>query len=182
MTETLSATMPDDVEALTQEVLELASRRETSLVTAESCTGGLLASLLTDVEGASHVFERGFVTYSEKAKCELLGLSQAMIDDCGAVSEPVARAMAAGALAQSHGDVALAITGFAGPAGSDDEPGLVHFACARRDGPVAHREAHLGPVGRGTVRIGCMRIALEMLREAILVEQAATREAGGIGG
>lgn len=167
MTETLYGAMPDDVEALTHELLALAVARDMSIVTAESCTGGMLASLLTDVEGAGHVFERGFVTYSEQAKCDLLGLSQTMIDDCGAVSEQVARAMAEGALAKSAGDVALAITGFAGPGGPDDEQGLVHFACARRNGPVAHREVHLGPLSRGPVRIACMRVALEMLREAI---------------
>jgi len=167
MTETLSATLPDDVEALTHELLGLVASKELAIVTAESCTGGLLASLLTDVQGASHSFERGFVTYSEQAKCELLGLSQQMIDDCSAVSEPVARAMAAGALANSHGDIAIAITGFAGPGGPDDEPGLVHFACGRRDGRVAHREVHLGPLGRGPVRIACIRIALEMLGDAI---------------
>lgn len=169
MTETLSATLPDDVEALTHEVLRLANELALSLVTAESCTGGLLASLLTDVDGAGHVFERGFVTYSEDAKCELLGLDRAMIDDCGAVSEQVARAMAAGALARSHGEIVLAVTGFAGPAGPDDEAGLIHFACARRAGPVAHREVHLGPLGRGPARIACVRIALEMLKEAIKV-------------
>ena len=167
MTETLSAVLPDDVEALTHRLLSRAAAVGLSLVTAESCTGGLLASLLTDVQGASHVFERGFVTYSEQAKCELLGLSQAMIDRCGAVSEEVARAMALGALAGSQGDVVVAITGFAGPAGPDDEPGLVHFACARRNGPASHREVHLGPLDRGAVRIACMRIALEMLNGAI---------------
>nr|WP_047166527.1 CinA family protein [Sphingomonas sp. Y57] len=169
MTETLSATLPDDVEALTHAVLREANDQELSLVTAESCTGGLLASLLTDVDGASHVFERGFVTYSKDAKCELLGLDRALIDDCGAVSEEVARAMVAGALARSYGDLALAVTGFAGPAGPDDEEGLIHFACARRDGPVAHREVHLGPLGRGPARIACVRIALEMLMDAIKV-------------
>ncbi|KKC24707.1 CinA family protein [Sphingomonas sp. SRS2] len=167
MTETLFATMPADVEALTHAVLDCAAAQGTTLVTAESCTGGMLASLLTDVDGAGHVFERGFVTYSEQAKCELLGLSQVMIDDCGAVSEPVARAMLIGALAHSQGDVAIAITGFAGPAGPDDEAGLVHFACARRGGPVEHREVHLGPLPRGPVRIACMRIALDMLKDAI---------------
>jgi len=167
MTETLSPTLPDDIESLAHELLKLACDREVTIATAESCTGGLLASLLTDVEGAGHVFERGFVTYSEDAKCELLGLSQAMIDDCGAVSEEVARAMAEGALASSRADLALAITGFAGAAGADGEPGLVHFACARRDGATRHRETHLGPLGRGTVRIACMRIALELLREGI---------------
>lgn len=167
MTETLSATLPDDVEALTHHVLRLATDKGLSLVTAESCTGGLLASILTDVEGAGHVFERGFVTYSEKAKCELLGLSEAMVERCGAVSEEVARAMSAGALAASHGDIALAITGFAGPGGPADEAGLVHFACTRKHGSTIHREVHLGPLDRGAVRIACMRIALEMLGEAI---------------
>ena len=182
MTETLSATLPNDVEALTHDVLHMANEAEIRLVTAESCTGGLLASLLTDVDGTSHVFERGFVTYSEQAKCDLLGLSQAMIDDCGVVSEPVARAMAAGALAGSHGDVAIAITGFAGPARPDDEPGRVHFACERRGGPVEHREVHLGPLPRGPVRIACMRIALEMLRGAILRDPATSGDTDGNGG
>lgn len=167
MTETLSPALPGDLERLAHAVLHLAFDRKVSLVTAESCTGGLLASLLTDVDGVGRVFERGFVTYSEEAKCDLLGLDQSMIDACGVVSEPVARSMATGALARSRGDVALAITGFAGPAGPDDEVGLIHFACARRSGGIAHREAHLGPVNRGTARIACMRIALEMLREAI---------------
>lgn len=172
MTATLSATLPDDVEALAHRLLESATRRELTLATAESCTGGLLASLLTDVEGAGHVFERGFVVYSEEAKCELLGLSQAVIDDCGAVSEEVARAMAEGALARSHADIVLAVTGFAGPAGPDDETGLIHFACARRDGDVAHREVHLGPLDRGAARIGAIRIALEMIHDAVEAEPA----------
>jgi nicotinamide-nucleotide amidase len=167
MTETLSPALPDDLERLANETLQRACDRELSLVTAESCTGGLLASLLTDVDGCGHVFDRGFVTYSEEAKCDLLGLDQAMIDDFGVVSEEVARAMAEGALARSKGDIALATTGFAGPAGPDDEAGLIHFACARRGGGIAHREVHLGPVNRGTARIACMRIALEMLQEAI---------------
>jgi len=184
MTETLSPTLPDDVEALAHQVLERASRQNVALAAAESCTGGLLASLLTDVEGAGHVFERGFVTYSEEAKCELLGLSQAMIDDCGAVSEDVARAMAAGALSRSRADIAIAVTGFAGAAGPGDEAGLVHLACARRDGPVAHREVHLGPLGRGPVRIACLRIALEMLDQAVAAGGETSDEAGrsGIGG
>jgi nicotinamide-nucleotide amidase len=167
VTETLSLALPEDIEKLADETLHLAFDKELSLVTAESCTGGLLASLLTDVDGMGRVFDRGFVTYSEEAKCDLLGLSQEMIDDCGVVSEEVARAMAKGALARSKGDVALAVTGFAGPAGPDDEAGLIHFACAHRGGATAHREVHLGPIGRGTARIACMRIALEMLQEAI---------------
>jgi len=167
MTETLSPALPDDLERLVHETLKFACGKDVSLVTAESCTGGLLASLLTDVDGVGHVFERGFVTYSEKAKCDLLGLEQAMIDHCGVVSEEVARAMAKGALARSKGDIAIAITGFAGPAGPDDETGLIHFACVRRDRGITHREVHLGPVNRGTARIACIRIALEMIQDAI---------------
>ena len=167
MTETLSPTLPDDIESLTHELLKLACDREVTIATAESCTGGLLASLLTDVEGAGHVFERGFVTYSEDAKCELLGLSQAMIDDCGAVSEDVARAMAEGALANSHADLALAITGFAGAAGADGEPGLVHFACARAGRITAHREEHFGAVGRGAVRVAALEVAIAMMTEML---------------
>src|SRR3546814_1058541 len=93
-TETLSAALPDDVEQAAARVLELACDRELTLATAESCTGGLLGSLLTDVEGASHAFERGFIVYSTEAKCELLGVDRRQIDDCGAVSRDVAVAMA----------------------------------------------------------------------------------------
>jgi len=165
--ETLSSSLPEDVEALVHRVLERANTHKLSLVAAESCTGGLLASLLTDIDGMGHVFERGFVVYSEEAKCDLLGIARTTVDKCGAVSEPVARAMAKGALAHSKGDIAVSITGFAGPAGPDDEPGLVHFACARRDHAVNHRERHFGEIGRGATRIAAIRVALEMLDEAI---------------
>lgn len=167
MTETLTAALPADIECSVAALLKEAARRDISLATAESCTGGLLASLLTDVEGASRAFERGFVVYSEDAKCELLGIAAERIRHCGAVSAEVAIAMAEGALARSRADIAVAITGFAGPAGPGDEPGLVHFACARRGGATRHREAHLGDIGRGPVRIACLRIALEMLGEAL---------------
>lgn len=166
-TETLSPALPDDVDHAARAVLDAACDRDLSIATAESCTGGLLASLLTDVEGASHAFERGFVVYSEDAKCELLGVARDTVERCGAVSEPVAVAMAEGALARSHADIALAVTGFAGPAGPGDEPGLVHFACARTGRATAHREEHFGDIGRGPVRIACMRVGLAMLAEAI---------------
>jgi nicotinamide-nucleotide amidase len=149
------------------EVMARACDRELMVVTAESCTGGLLASLLTDVEGASHAFERGFVSYSDTAKCELLGIERETIDGCGAVSRQTAEAMVRGALLHSHGDVAVSITGFAGPGAPGDEPGLVHFACGRRDGPVAHREEHFGDVGRGPVRLAALRTALRMLDKVI---------------
>lgn len=167
MTETLSPVLPDDVEQAAHAVLKTACERKLSLATAESCTGGMLASLLTDVEGVSSAFDRGFVTYSEDAKCELLGIARSTVEQRGAVSHEVAVAMAEGTLRESRADVAISITGFAGPGGPDDEPGLVHFACARNGRATAHREKHFGDIGRGPVRIECMRTALDMLAEAL---------------
>ena len=108
------------------------------LATAESCTGGWVAKLVTDIEGSSHWFERGFVTYTNDAKQELLGVGADTLAQFGAVSEPTVQAMAAGALAHSHADISLAITGIAGPGGgSSDKPvGLVWFAWAGLDQPV----------------------------------------------
>ena len=167
MTETLYPVLPDEVDRAAREVLEAACAKELSLTTAESCTGGMLASLLTDVEGVSSAFERGFVVYSVDAKCELLGLARDLVERCGAVSREVAVAMAEGALAASHADIALSITGFAGPGGPGDEPGLVHFACARTGRDTNHREEHFGDIGRGPTRIECMRVALAMIGEAL---------------
>ena len=165
--ETLSPALDPQIEAAAARVLENACARKLTLATAESCTGGLLSSLLTDVEGASRAFERGFIVYSEEAKCELLGIRAEQIDRCGAVSKEVAIAMVEGAITQSHADIALAVTGFAGEAAPDDEPGLVHFACMRRDGKIQHREEHFGNIGRGPVRIASLGVALEMIAEAI---------------
>lgn len=167
MTETLSSALPDDVERLVHTVLLEACRRGISLATAESCTGGLLASLLTDVKGASHTFERGFVVYSEAAKSDLLGVAPDVIARCGAVSRAAAMAMAEGALRGSTAHVAVAITGFAGPAAEGKEPGLVHFACAHRGAGTMHREEHFGDIGRGAVRIASLRVALHMMHAAI---------------
>jgi nicotinamide-nucleotide amidase len=166
MSELLEA-LPDDIEDAARRVLGIACKRELSIATAESCTGGLLASLLTDVEGASHAFDRGFVVYTEDAKCDLLRVHRSTLDHCGAVSEETARAMAEGALDRSKADVTLAITGFAGPGAPGDEPGLVHFACAIRGGEVTHREEHFGDIGRGPVRLQCLRTALAMLEAAL---------------
>lgn len=167
MTETLTHSLPDDVEALIEAVLTAAGRKGVELATAESCTGGLLASVLTDVEGKSHVFDRGYVTYSNEAKQEELGVPRHLIEQNGAVSEPVARAMAEGALRAARAGMAVAITGFAGPAGPDDEPGLVHFALAAGGAPTVHQEHHFGDVGRGPCRIECLRVALTMLKTAL---------------
>lgn len=167
MTETLTNSLPDDVETLIETVLEAAERKGVELATAESCTGGLLASVLTDVEGKSHVFDRGYVTYSNEAKQEELGVPLRLIEQNGAVSEPVARAMAEGALRAARAGVAVAITGFAGAGGPDDEPGLVHFALAAEGAPTVHEEHHFGDVGRGPCRICCLRVALRMMQTAL---------------
>lgn len=163
-TETLSPVLPGRVEEATRRLLAKACERELVLATAESCTGGMLASLLTDVQGVAHAFDRGFVTYSEEAKTELLGVPAALIADKGAVSKEVAIAMAKGALERSRANIALAVTGFAD---AGDEPGLVHLACARLGRVTAHREEHFGYIGRGGVRVKALGAAVEML-EAML--------------
>ena len=167
MTETLSPALPNDVEALIDRVLREACDRGLTLATAESCTGGLIASVLTDVEGRSHAFERGYVVYTNDAKAEEVAVPSRLIDQNGAVSEPVARAMAEGALRSSGASVAVAVTGFAGRAGPDDEPGRVHFALAVAGAPTVHEEHHFGDVGRGPVRLECLRVALRMMEQAV---------------
>jgi len=144
--------------------------RKLRVATAESCTGGMLAALLTDIEGASHGYDRGFVTYTEESKTELLGIEPDVLKNNEAVSEVVARAMAEGALARSHADIALGVTGFAGPAGKGHEQGLVHMALARRGRPTMHRVEHFGAVGRGPVRVKSLKVMLDMLEQAL--EQA----------
>lgn len=168
MTETLSPALPADIESLVRRVLHETAGRGLTLATAESCTGGLIASALTDVDGFGSVFDRGFVVYSNRAKHELLGVSKALLDDPGPVSAPVARAMAEGALRRSDASLAVAVSGFTGPAGLGEEPGLVHFALARRGQPTRHRVERFGPVDRGEGRLKTLRVALEMLRDAIL--------------
>jgi len=167
MTETLSPALPEDVERLVHQVLKSACDRKLTLVTAESCTGGMLASLLTDVEGCGHAFERGFVPYTDEAKEASLGVPADVLRRFTAVSAQVAEAMVRGALGRSRGDVAVSITGFAGRGAPGEEPGLVFFAVQRRGGTTTIHEAHFGDIGRGPVRLACLRQALEMLREAI---------------
>ena len=162
--ETLSPVLPDQIEEATRRLLAKACERDLTLATAESCTGGMIASLLTDVRGVAHAFDRGFVTYSEEAKTEMLGVPRELIAVEGAVSRAVAIAMAEGALARSSANIVIAVTGFAD---AGDEPGLVHFACARAGRKTAHREAHFGPIGRGATRIACMSVAVEMMTEML---------------
>ncbi len=138
------------------------------LATAESCTGGLIAALLTEIAGSSDVVERGFVTYSNAAKTELLGVPAELIVRKGAVSEETARAMALGAIGHSKADVSVAVTGVAGPGGGSLEKpvGLVHIAAARRGAGVMHRECRFGDLGRDGIRLATVDAALAMLRQA----------------
>jgi nicotinamide-nucleotide amidase len=140
-----------------------------SLATAESCTGGLIAAVLTEVPGSSDVFERGFVTYSNAAKTEMLAVPAELIGQHGAVSEAVARAMASGVLAHSHADLAIAVTGIAGPGGGTAQKpvGLVHIAGARRDGDVLHRELRTGDLGRSGIRHVSVREAFALVQRLL---------------
>jgi nicotinamide-nucleotide amidase len=166
MAEALDTAIPDDIERLAQDVLTRACSRELMLATAESCTGGLLASLLTDIPGKSHVFERGFVTYTDEAKHELLGVPLAVLKREGAVSEAAARAMADGAIARSRADVAVSVTGFTED-GPGQPAGLVHFACGHRGRPTRHRCERFGRIGRAGVRLAALRVALKLLRDEL---------------
>lgn len=168
MAEALSPMLPGRIEDLAQQVLREACERGLMLATAESCTGGLLASLLTDVPGCSHAFERGFVTYSNDAKTELLGVPADLIERETPVAEAVARAMAEGAVVRSGADIAVSITGWTedGPE-RGQQGGLVWFACASENRPTVARRADIRPVGRGPVRVACLQIGLEMLLAAM---------------
>ncbi len=139
------------------------------IATAESCTGGLVAGLLTEIPGSSAVVERGFVVYSNRAKEELLGVPAETLAAHGAVSEATARAMAEGALRSSPADLAVSVTGVAGPdGGSPEKPvGLVWFACARRGGAIVAREERFGAIGRSAVRLASVRTALDMIEAAL---------------
>lgn len=156
-------TPPPDLALQAERTLDACRRAGLTLSTVESCTGGLAAAALTGVAGSSDVVERGFVTYSNEAKTELVGVAGALIEAAGAVSEEVARAMAAGGLRHSRADVAVAITGIAGPAGgSPGKPvGLVHIAAARRAGPTLH-ERHVFAGDRQAVREASALRALDL--------------------
>lgn len=139
-----------------------------TVATAESCTGGLLAAALTSVAGSSAVVERGFVTYTNVAKTQSLGVPHSLLNAHGAVSAEVAKAMAEGALAQSNADVAISITGIAGPGGAtEDKPvGLVYFGLARENMRTFTSEKRFGELGRDGIREASVDYALELLRQA----------------
>ena len=158
---------PEDIERMAAQVVAAATGRGWTVATAESCTGGLVAGALTAVAGSSAVVDRGFVTYSNAAKSEMLGVPAETIEAHGAVSEPVARAMAAGARVTAGADLAVSITGIAGPGGGSAEKpvGLVHFGCAGPDG-VVHEVRRFGDIGREQVRLESVRVALGLMLAA----------------
>lgn len=160
--------LPSPLFSLAADVLDRAKARGVMIATAESCTGGLIAGCLTEIAGSSAVVERGFVTYSNEAKTEMLGVPEAVIASVGAVSEEVARAMAEGALIRSRAGLTVAVTGVAGPGGGSPEKpvGLVHFGCAMRDAETLHRRVVFNG-DRSDVRRETVRTALEMLRERL---------------
>src|SRR6267378_2347371 len=156
-----------DLIAAARALLDLCRDRKLTIAVAESCTGGLLAATLTEIPGSSDVFDRGFVTYSNDAKQAMLGVSPATLASHGAVSRETAEAMAKGALAQAGVDLAVSITGIAGPGGGHPgKPvGLVHFAAAARSGRLIHNERRFGDIGRTPVRRASVAEALAMLRQ-----------------
>ncbi len=151
-----------------EEVVAAARTAGATIVTAESCTGGLIAGAITDVPGSSEVFDRGFVTYSNAAKLEMLKVNEQSLGRHGAVSEVVAREMAEGALSRSSATLAVAVTGVAGPGGSEQKPeGRVCFAVARREAPTRSETVEFGAIGRGSVRRASVDRALGLLLEEL---------------
>jgi nicotinamide-nucleotide amidase len=167
MSETLEPALPDHLDEQAERLMRRICDLELTVATAESCTGGMLAALLTDIEGAGHGFDRGFVTYSKESKTDLLGIEPDILERNDAVSQVVAQAMAEGALERSKADIAIGITGFAGPPGAGKEEGLVHIALARRGGRGETREEHFGAIGRGAVRVKSLKAMLNMLERAV---------------
>ena len=159
-----------DTRALSRSLLDLCRMRKLTIATAESCTGGLVAGALTEIPGSSDVVDRGFISYSNDAKRAMLGVKASTLDTFGAVSKETAMAMAVGALENADVDLAVAITGIAGPGGATPgKPvGLVHFAVAARDGRIVAREKRFGAVGRNVVRrlsvLEALRLLIELAR------------------
>jgi nicotinamide-nucleotide amidase len=156
-----------EIETLARLVIDDARERSLRIVTAESCTGGLVSAAITAISGSSDVFDRGLITYSNHAKQDLLGIAGDMIADYGAVSEPVARMMAEGALENSNAHISVAITGIAGPGGGTPmKPvGTVHIATARANQALMHRSEFFEIEDREGIQLAAVRSALEMLRE-----------------
>lgn len=159
--------LDDDIDAMAAAVLKRVCALELKLATAESCTGGLVASTLTDVKGCSHAFERGFITYTDQAKNEMLGVPRDLIEAETAVSKLVAVRMAEGGLDRSDADICVAITGYADDADGAAPAGLVHFALAVRGRSTRHEKQEFGDLGRQAVRTACVQTSLRMIDDAL---------------
>jgi len=171
------AVITEEIVAQARRVLDACRARGLKVATAESCTGGLVAGALTEIAGSSDVIDRGFVTYSNEAKRMMLGVKPTTLATFGAVSKETATAMAIGALEKAGVDLAVSITGIAGPGGATPgKPvGLVHFAAAARDGRILHRECRFGAIGRSAVRQRSVVEALRMLTELARGPQAPAK-------
>lgn len=154
-----------EILALAEKIIRKFSAEELMVSTAESCTGGLIAGALTEISGSSAVVDRGFVTYTNTAKMEMLGVQEQTLARFGAVSEETARQMVHGALFRSRAAFAVAVTGIAGPGGGSAEKpvGLVHLAAKSRQGALMHHKMLYGDIGRDKVRLATIKTALEML-------------------
>ncbi|MCK8778688.1 CinA family protein [Rhizobium sp. NTR19] len=159
---------PPEIIGKAEQIIAGFSSRGMMVATAESCTGGLIAGVLTEVPGSSAVVDRGFVTYTNEAKADMLGVSPATLEAYGAVSKETALQMVHGALLRSRATVAVAVTGVAGPGGGSAEKpvGLVHLAAKNHSGTILHREMRYGDIGRDKVRLATVETALDMLVEA----------------
>ncbi|MGO7990718.1 CinA family protein [Rhizobium leguminosarum] len=160
---------PGDILSAAEAIIRDFTAAGLMVSTAESCTGGLIAGALTEISGSSAVVDRGFVTYTNSAKIEMLGVQAETLLRFGAVSEETARQMVHGALFRSRAEIAVAVTGIAGPGGGSAEKpvGLVHLAAKSRDGALIHRQMLYGDIGRSEVRLATIRTALEMVRSLL---------------
>jgi nicotinamide-nucleotide amidase len=160
---------PDALKSEAAALLDALRDRDLKLATAESCTGGLICALLTEIPGSSDVVDRGFVTYSNDAKTDLVGVPSRLIVEHGAVSREVALAMAGGAVTHSLADLGVAVTGVAGPGGGSAEKpvGLVHIAATRLGAEPVHRECRFGPLERSAIRLKSVEVALSLVREVM---------------
>ena len=153
-----------------KDLYTIAIERGSKIVSAESCTAGLLAACLTEMPGSSAFFEQGYITYSNRSKINVLGVDKKVLEKHGAVSEEVAKQMAKGALNKSRGTIAISITGIAGPGGSDYKPeGLVCFAIAQKNGEIRAETIEYGPLGRRNIRSSAVGTAIELLHEELSV-------------
>ena len=160
----MNSMFPLEINSKASSILKVCKQKGVTIITAESCTGGLIAGCLTEIPGSSSVIEGGFVTYSNRAKVSMLSVKLEQLDQYGAVSEEVARSMAEGALGSSKADIAVACTGVAGPGGATNTKpvGLVHLSCALRKHPTLHKRFNFSGE-RSTIRLATVKAAFELI-------------------